>query len=95
MTFATANWTHNGTTNCYEQTVDVAGLLATDGYNVEIGPVGSTDAAAQALTDAAYGAVFTAGGYMACTTNGQLYCRGPKGGSAPTSNFQAWIKISR
>ena len=95
VTFTTAGWIKNTSTTCYEQTVPVAGLLASDSYNVDMGPVGSTDAAAQLLTDAAYNAVFTTGSYIACNADGQMYCRGPAGGSAPTANFQAWIKISR
>lgn len=74
----------------------VTGLLATDTQkNVDIVPVGSTDAAAQLLTDAAYGAIFTVGGYAACTTDGHLYCRGPAGGSKPQVDFPVDVVFHR
>ena len=94
-TFATASWTLNGTSNCYEQTVAVAGLLAADSYNIDVAPVGSTDAAAQALTDAAYAVMSGPGGRMSCDTDGQLYARCPAGAAAPTTNFQVAVVISR
>ena len=94
-TFTVAGWVKNATTNCYEQTVAVAGLLATDGKNVRVEPVGSTDAAAQALTDAAYAVLAGPGGYVACNTNGYLYARCPAGALAPTVAFQVAVVISR
>lgn len=94
-TFAVASWAKNTTTNCYEQTVAVAGLLATDGKNIRVEPVGSTDATAQALTDAAYAVMAGPGGRMACNTDGQLYARCPAGAAAPTTNFQVAVVISR
>ena len=94
-TFAVAGWVKNSSTNCYEQTVAVAGLLATDGKNVRVEPVGSTDAAAQALTDAAYAVLAGPGGYVACNTNGYLYARCPAGAAAPTVAFQVAVVISR
>ena len=95
VTFTTSGWIKNSSTTCYEQTVAVAGLLATDGKNVRVEPVGSTDAAAQALTDAAYAILAGPGGYVACNANGQLYARCPAGASAPTTNFQVAVVISR
>lgn len=95
VTFATAGWTLNSSTNCYEQTVACAGLLAADSYNIDVVPVGSTDAAAQALTDAAYAVMAGPGGRMACDTDGQLYARCPAGAAAPTTNFQVAVVISR
>jgi len=89
VTFATASWTLNGTTGCYEQTVSVAGLLASDGKNVRVEPVGSTDADAQALTDAAFAMIDR----ESCDTDGYLYARCPDG--APTVDFQAAVVISR
>lgn len=95
VTFATASWTLNATSNCYEQTVACEGLLAADSYNIDAVPVGSTDAAAQALTDAAYAVMAGPGGRMACDTDGQLYARCPAGAAAPTINFQVAVVISR
>lgn len=95
VTFTTSGWVKNSSTTCYEQTVAVAGLLATDGKNVRVEPVGSTDAAAQALTDAAYAVLAGPGGYVACNANGQLYARCPAGAGAPTTNFQVAVVISR
>ena len=94
-TFTVAGWVKNATTNCYEQTVAVAGLLASDGKNVRVEPVGSTDAAAQALTDAAYAVLAGPGGYVACNANGYLYARCPAGAAAPTVAFQVAVVISR
>lgn len=93
--FSAASWVLNGTTGCYEQTVAVAGLLATDGYNIGVAPVGSTDAVAQALTDAAFAVMAGPGGRMSCDTDGQLYARCPAGAAAPTTNFQVAVVISR
>lgn len=95
VTFTTSGWVKNSSTNCYEQMVAVAGLLASDGKNVRVEPVGSTDAAAQALTDAAYAILAGPGGYVACNANGQLYARCPAEASAPTTNFQVAVVISR
>lgn len=82
--------------SCYKQSVAVSGLLTTDtDATVRIEPVGSTDAAAQLLTDAAYASIFTAGGYAACVTAGYLYIRGPSGGSAPTVNFSIYVIMQR
>lgn len=95
-TFPTSGWVKNSGTNCYEQTVSAAGLLTTDGPKTTlILPQGSTDAAAQLLTDAAYGAIFAPGGYAACSVDGRLYARGPAGGAAPTSNFTVNIVVRR
>lgn len=95
VTFATASWTLNATTGCYEQTVACAGLLAADSYNIDVSPVGSTDAAAQALTDAAYAVMAGPGGRMSCDTDGYLYARCPAGAAAPVTNFQVAVVISR
>lgn len=95
VTFAVASWTLNATSNCYEQTVACAGLLVADSYNIDVSPVGSTDAAAQALTDAAYAVMAGPGGRIACDTDGQLYARCPAGAAAPTTNFQVAVVISR
>ena len=89
VTFPVAGWTQNDTTGCYEQTVAVAGLLTTDGKNIRVEPVGSTDADAQALTDAAFAMIDR----VSCDTDGQLYARCPDG--APTVAFQAAVVISR
>lgn len=89
VTFTVAGWVHNATTGCYEQSVACAGLLATDGKNVRVEPVGNTDAAAQALTDAAFAMIDR----VACNTDGYLYARCPDG--APTVQFQADAVISR
>lgn len=95
-TFPTSGWVKNSGTNCYEQTVSAAGLLTTDGPKTTLLlPQGSTDAAAQLLTDAAYGAIFAPGGYAACSVDGRLYARGPAGGAAPTSNFTVNIVVRR
>ena len=91
-----AGWVLNAATTCYEQTVPVTGLLAADDQStVRVEPVGGTDAAAQLLTDEAYGAVFTAGGYVACETAGQMYCRGPAGGDKPGVAFQVAVCMAR
>lgn len=91
-----SGWVKNAASNCYEQTAAAAGLLTTDGpQNLTIDHVGSTDAAAQLLTDEAYSAIFTAGGYAACTTADQLYCRGPAGGDAPGVDFSIYVIVTR
>lgn len=96
VTLPASGWVLNSSTTCYEQTVPVAGLLASDNTaTVTAWPHGSTDAAAQLLTDAAYGAIFAPGGYAACTTDGQLYCRGPAGGDKPQVDFPADVVFHR
>lgn len=96
VTLPSSGWTLNSSTTCYEQTVAVAGLLSTDtAATVTVWPRGSTDATAQALTDAAYGAVFTEGCYVSCTTDGNLYCRGPKGGDKPQVDFPVNVVVHR
>lgn len=96
VTLPASGWVLNSTTACYEQTVPVAGLLALDNTaTVTMVSKGSTDAAAQLLTDAAYGAIFAPGGYAACTTDGQLYCRGPAGGDKPQVDFPVDVIIHR
>ena len=75
---------------CYAQTVSCPGLLASDDQStVRVEPVGSTDYAAQKLTDAAYACI----NYVACTTNGQLYVR--CGDKKPTVAFQAAVCMAR
>lgn len=96
VTLPASGWTLNSSTTCYEQTVPVTGLLTTDNTaTVTVCPHGSTDVAAQLLTDAAYGAIFAPGGYAACTTDGQLYCRGPAGGDKPQVDFPADVVFHR
>ena len=96
VTLPVSGWTLNGSTTCYEQTVPVTGMLTTDNTaTVTAWPHGSTDAAAQLLTDAAYAAIFTQGGYAACTTDGHLYCRGPAGGSKPQVDFPVDVVFHR
>ena len=96
VTLPVSGWTLNSSTTCYEQTVSVSGLLTTDGPKTAlILPQGSTDAAAQLLTDEAYGCIFAPGGYAACTTDGQLYCRGPAGGDKPQVNFPVDVVFHR
>lgn len=89
VTFPTSGWALNGTTNCYEQTVACSGLLLSDGKNIRVEPVGSTDATAQALTDKAFSKV----DYWACNTDGYLYARCSSG--LPLVNFPADVVISR
>ena len=96
VTLPASGWVLNSSTTCYEQTVPVTGLLASDNTaTVTVVPKGSTDAAAQLLTDAAYAAIFTEGGYAAVNTDGHLYCRGPEGGDRPAVNFQVDVVIHR
>lgn len=96
VTLPVSGWTLNSSTTCYEQTVPVTGLLASDSTKtVTVWPHGSTDAAAQLLTDAAYAAIFTQGGYSACNTDGHLYCRGPAGGSKPQVDFPVDVVFHR
>lgn len=96
VTLPSSGWVLNSSTTCYEQTVPVAGLLASDSTKtVTVCSHGSTDAAAQLLTDAAYAAIFTQGGYAACTTDGQLYCRGPAGGDKPQVDFPVDVVFHR
>ena len=95
-TLPASGWTLNSSTTCYEQTVPVTGLLASDSTKtVTVWPHGSTDAAAQLLTDAAYAAIFTQGGYAACNQDGNLYCRGPAGGSKPQVDFPVDVVFHR
>lgn len=94
VTLPVSGWTQ--VSGCWQQTVAVGGLLATDNQaTVRIEPVGNVDAAAQLLTDEAYSAVFGLGGYVACNANGQMYCRGPSGGDKPGVNFNVNVCISR
>ena len=96
VTLPASGWVLNSSTTCYEQTVPVTGLLATDSTKtVTVCSHGSTDAAAQLLTDEAYGCIFTKGGYAACNTAGKLYVRGPAGGDKPTVDFQVYVIIHR
>lgn len=84
------------TDGCYQQTVAVEGLLASDDQaTVRIEPVGSTDAAAQLTTDTAYSLWAAAGGYAACTADGALFCRCPAGGVKPAVDFQIAVCIAR
>lgn len=93
-TFPASGWVLSG--GCYQQTVYCGGLTTADGPKTAlILPQGSTDAAAQLLTDAAYGAIFAPGGYAACNTANYLYARGPSGGSAPTANFTVNVQVRR
>lgn len=89
VTFPTSGWVLNSTTNCYEQTVACLGLLSSDGKNIRVEPVGSTDATAQALTDKAFSKV----DYWVCNTDGYLYARCSSG--LPSVNFPADVVISR
>lgn len=89
VSFPVAGWVKNSATNCYEQTVACPGLLSSDDKRTTVSPVGSTDAAAQALTDAAEALVDR----YACTTNGQLYARCPE--KAPTVAFSVAVTIVR
>lgn len=96
VTFPASGWVLNSTTACYEQTADAAGLLTTDTTaTVTVMPKGSTDAAAQLLTDEAYGCIFTKGSYAACNTAGKLYVRGPSGGDKPTVDFPVYVVLHR
>ncbi len=94
-TVPTASWTLSGT--CYQQTVAVSGLLATDDLqNAEIVPVGNkTDAAAQMLTDAAYALMAGPGGLAWCNANGQMFLRCPPGAAKPAVNFSIAIAVVR
>lgn len=82
-------WVKNATTNAYEQSVAVAGLLATDDKRTRVEIVGSTDVSAQALIDTAAGLL----SYVACNTNGQLYMRCDSG--APATTFSVAVVIAR
>ena len=82
-------WVKNATTNAYEQSVAVAGLLATDDKRTRVEIVGSTDVAAQALIDTAAGLL----SYVACNTNGQLYMRCDS--RAPATTFSVAVVIER
>ena len=82
-------WVKNATTNAYEQSVAVAGLLATDDKRTRVEIVGSTDVAAQALIDTAAGLL----SYVACNANGQLYMRCDSG--APATTFSVVVVIVR
>ena len=96
VTLHTSDWMLNSSTNCYEQTAILMGLLTSDSIKtVTIWPHGSTDAAAQLLTDAAYAKIFTQGGYVACNENGKMYCRGPAGGEKPQVDFPVDVVFHR
>lgn len=96
VTLPVSGWTLNSSTTCYEQTVPVTGMLTTDNTaTVTAWPHGSTDAAAQLLTDAAYAAIFTQGGYAAVNEDGKLYIRGPAGGDKPQVNFTVDVVVHR
>lgn len=82
-------WTKNTTTNAYEQSVAVSGLLTTDDKRTRVEIVGTTDVAAQALIDTAAGNL----NYVACNTNGQLYLRCDK--AAPATTFSVAVVIAR
>ena len=82
-------WVKNATTNAYEQSVTVVGLLATDDKRTRVEIVGSTDVAAQALIDTAAGLL----SYVACNTNGTLYMRCDSG--APATTFSVAVVIAR
>lgn len=82
-------WVQNGTTNAYEQSVAVDGLLATDDKRTRVEIVGSTDVAAQALIDTAAALI----SYVACNTTGYLYLRCDSG--APATTFSVAVIIAR
>ncbi|MEA4947056.1 MAG: pyocin knob domain-containing protein [Oscillospiraceae bacterium] len=82
-------WVKNATTNAYEQSVAVTGLLTTDDKRTRVEVVGSTDVAAQALIDTAAALI----SYVACNTNGYLYLRCDSG--APATTFSAAVVIER
>lgn len=90
-----ASWALSGA--CYQQTVAVAGLLASDDlHNAEILPVGNqADPVAQALTDEAYGVMAGPGGGAWCNVNGQLLLRCPPGNTKPAVNFNIAVAIVR
>lgn len=72
VTFLSSGWTLNGTTNCYEQSIVCAGLLASDTQkNVDIYPIGNDDAEIQQATDTASSMV----NRMCCNVDGVLYAR--------------------
>ncbi len=87
--FTVAGWTLNSTTSCYEQTVACAGLLTTDDKRTSVTPVGSTDAAAQKLTDAAEALVTR----YSCGTDGYLSARAAS--TKPTVAFSVAVSIIR
>lgn len=95
-TFTTANWQDDGKIyasgyNGYTQTVDCAGLLATDDYRTRVVPVGNaTSSDEQSLTDAAYMMV----NRFSCDTNGKLTAR-VYATAKPTVDFQVAVVISR
>ena len=82
-------WVQNAATSAYEQSVKVAGLLATDDKRTRVEVVGSTDIAVQALIDKAAGCI----SYVACNTNGKLYLRCDE--SAPETTFSVAVVIVR
>jgi len=82
-------WVKNSTTNAYEQSVAVTGLLTTDDKRTRVEIVGSTDVAAQALIDTAAALI----SYVACNTNGYLYLRCDSG--APATAFSVAVVIAR
>lgn len=86
ITFLASGWVLNGTTNCYEQSVVCAGLLATDTEkDVDIYIVGNDNATTQAQTDLAASMVDR----MVCSVDGYLYARSPSG--SPSVDFSVKV----
>lgn len=89
-TFTTAGWTANGT-NTWTQTVNCAGLLATDDYRTRVVPVGNaTSSDEQAQTDAAYMMV----NRFSCDADGKLTAR-VYATAKPAVDFQVAVVICR
>lgn len=88
-TLAADGWTD--ITGGYEQSVAVAGLLATDDTRTRVDPVRNASGLAHA-NDAAFALLQEPGAYVGCQQNGYLYCRVV---NKPTRAIRLQITIGR
>lgn len=85
----TSGWTQNSSTNAYEQSVTVSGLLTTDDKRTRVEMVGSTNVTTHANIEKAFGCI----NYVACNAAGKLYLRCDK--SKPATTFSVDVVIVR
>lgn len=88
-TLTAAGWT--AITGGYEQSVAVAGLLATDDTRTRVDPVRNASGIATA-NDEAFALLQEPGAYVGCQQNGYLYCRVV---NKPTTAINLQITIGR
>ena len=88
-TLTVAGWT--ATTGGYEQSVAVAGLLATDDTRTRVDPVRNVSDSAPA-NDEAFSLLQEPGAYVGCRQNGYLYCRVV---NKPTAAIKLQVTIGR